>query len=101
MDTDYLSKEAYKAVIIEAEKFCHDLTTHFGVLASSCKNEEEYLKKAKELVNEIKKLKGYQLLDAFFGNILNEKELQKILEKVLSNISEVEKIPMTKRCFDF
>jgi hypothetical protein len=31
MDTDDLSREAYQAVIIEAEKFNHDLTLRFGL----------------------------------------------------------------------
>ena len=33
MDTDDLSNEAYQGIIIEAEKFNHDLTLQFGVLA--------------------------------------------------------------------
>jgi len=36
MDTDDLSREAYDAIIIEAERLAHDLTLHFGVLSSSC-----------------------------------------------------------------
>ena len=36
MDTDDLSNEAYEAVIIEAERFHHNLTLHFGVLADDC-----------------------------------------------------------------
>ena len=56
MDTDELSQEAYTAIIIEAEKFNHDLTLQFGALASSCKNEKEYLLKAKNLIKEIQQL---------------------------------------------
>lgn len=33
MDTDDLSREAYEAVILEAEKLTGDVTLHFGVLA--------------------------------------------------------------------
>ena len=47
MDTDNLSNEFYRAVIIEAERFNYDLTLQFGVLASSCKNEKEYIKECK------------------------------------------------------
>ena len=36
MDTDELSNEAYTAVLIEAERFHHNLTIHFGVLAGDC-----------------------------------------------------------------
>ncbi|MEA3448876.1 MAG: hypothetical protein U9Q98_10615 [Bacteroidota bacterium] len=53
MDTDNLSNETYRAVIIEAEKFTHDLTIRFGVLASSCKNEKEYLEMSEELIKEM------------------------------------------------
>jgi hypothetical protein len=40
MDTDDLSEETYEAVWTEAEKFSHDLTSHFGLLAGGCQNEE-------------------------------------------------------------
>ena len=36
MDTDELSNEAYTAVLVEAERFHHNLTIHFGVLAGDC-----------------------------------------------------------------
>lgn len=35
MDTDELSNEAYQGIIIEAEKFDHDLTLQFGVSEQS------------------------------------------------------------------
>lgn len=54
MDTDELSTEAYQGILIEAEKFSHDLTLEFGVLASSCKDESEYMDKASELISEIR-----------------------------------------------
>ena len=38
MDTDDLLNEAYTLVIVEAEKFNHDLTLQFGILAYSCRN---------------------------------------------------------------
>ncbi len=43
MDTDDLSNETYEAVIIEAERFHHNLTLHFGVLAGQCDTEENSL----------------------------------------------------------
>jgi hypothetical protein len=43
MDTDDLSNETYEAVIIEAERFHHNLTLHFGLLAGQCDTEEECL----------------------------------------------------------
>lgn len=101
MDTDDLSNETYKAVILEAEKFNHDFTLRFGVLASSCKNEEEYLKNAKELIDEIKKLDKYDLSDIFFGNLPNISLLHKCLKQMELNIRQVESIPKAKRHYEF
>ena len=101
MDTDDLSNETYKAVIIEAEKFNHDLTLQFGVLASSCKNEKEYLMYAKELVQEIKELDEFDLEDMFFGKIPDISHLHKCLQQIELNIAEVESIPKEKRHYEF
>ena len=101
MDTDDLSNETYKAVILEAEKFNHDLTLQFGVLASSCNTEIEYLKKAIELIEEIKELDEYDLEDMFFGNLPNITQLHKCLQQIVTNIKEVEIIPKEKRHYEF
>lgn len=101
MDTDNLSNEFYRAVIIEAERFNYDLTLQFGVLASSCKNEKEYIKNAKELIQEIKELDSYDLEDIFFGNIPNITDLHKSLKQIELNIAEVESIPLGKRHYDY
>ena len=50
MDTDDLSKEAYQGIIIEAEKFNHDLTLQFGLLADDCEGEIEYIEKSEQFV---------------------------------------------------
>ena len=47
MDTDELSTEVYDGIIIEAEKFNHDLTLQFGLMAASCNSEGEYVQNAK------------------------------------------------------
>ncbi len=101
MDTDELSSETYNAIIIEAEKFNHGLTLQLGVLASSCENEKEYLHEAKKLIKEIKKLGKYSLSDIFFDTIPSKKSLVLSLNKILANISEVEKIPEDKRHYEF
>ena len=101
MDTDDLSNKTYKAVILEAEKFNHDLTLQFGVMASSCKTEEEYLQKAKQLIDEIRKLDKYDLEDLFFGVLPDEKRLEQCLSQIEQNIAEVETIPKHKRHFEF
>ena len=50
MDTDDLSDKIYSAVIIEAERFDHCLALQFGVIASSCRDVEKYLKTVKKLI---------------------------------------------------
>ena len=101
MDTDELSVEAYKAVIITAEKFHHDLTLQFGLLSYECNDEHEYLQKSKELIKEF--LSGLQesIDEIFFDKPPSTTAFKKVLEKILENISEVEKIPFDKREFDF
>ena len=101
MDTDNLSREAYEAVIIEAEKLTHDLTLRFGVLASHCKNETDYLEKSKQLAQGIKELEDYELEDLLFGNVPEKEDLKSTLNRILRNIKEVNKIPIEKRHYDF
>ena len=101
MDTDDLSNESNKAIILEAEKFNHNLTLQFGVMASSCKNEDEYLLNAKKLINEIRELDEYDLEDLLFGEIVNSSNLYKCLKQMELNISQVESIPKEKRHFEF
>ena len=55
MDTDDLSRETYQAILIEAEKFNHDLTLRFGVLAGQCKDENEYIDKSIKVINYLRK----------------------------------------------
>lgn len=101
MDTDDLSREAYDAIIIEAEKLTHDLTLHFGVLSSHCNDESEYLDKSKQLAKEISQLDGYKLEDLLFGNVPDREKLDFTLKKIIQNIGEVYKIPIDKRHYDF
>ncbi len=58
-------------------------------MASSCKNEKEYLIKAKKLIKEIQKLDKSNLSDMFFGSPPDKKKLHLILEKILTNILEI------------
>jgi len=101
MDTDDLSREAYNAIIIESEKLTHDLTLQFGVLSSSCKNEKEYLEKSKLLAYEIKQLDDCDLEDLLFGNVPDRRKLNYTLDKIISNIEKVNKIPLNKRKYDY
>ena len=101
MDTDDLSNETYKPVIIEAEIFNHDLTLQFGVLASSCKNEEDYLLNAEKLVHQMREMDEYDMDDLFFGNPPSKASFMKALDKISNNIIKVRKIPIDKRHFEF
>lgn len=101
MDTDDLSTEVYRGILIEAEKFNNDLTLQFGLIASSCKNEKEYLLRAKKLIKEIQELDKSDLSDMFFGLPPDKEYLFLTLKKILTNISEVEKIPEDKRHYEF
>ncbi len=101
MDTDDLSNETYEAVIIEAERFHHNLTLHFGVLADKCDTEAEYLDAAEKLVNKIMKAKPHQLEDLFFGKVDDSSALPATLEKMLENIARVREMPEEKRTYEF
>ena len=101
MDTDDLSREAYDGIIIEAEKLTHDLTLHYGLLSSNCKNETEYLDKAENLTQKIMELDDYELEDLFWDNIPNKEKLNFTLKMILSNIEKIRKIPIENRKFDF
>ena len=101
MDTDDLSREAYKGIIIEAELFTHKLTLHYGVLAGSCKNESDYLNKAEKLTMSILKAKDWELDDLFFGEIPDKNGLNKTCKNILDNIKKIREIPFDKRQFDF
>jgi hypothetical protein len=102
MDTDDLSIPTYKGIIIEAEKFNHDLTLQFGVLASSCKDDDDYLNQAEALINDWLQINEFEDIidDIFYGESVNEKEFKKTLNKLLSNIAEIRKIPMNEREYE-
>ncbi len=91
MDTDDLSDQAYNGVIIEAERFNHDLTLRFGVIAEFCEDEEAYLIKAKSLIKAIRRLDRHGLDDMFFGSPPNKNKLDLTLDKILNNILALEK----------
>ena len=55
MDTGDLSEETYRAILIEAENFNHDLTLQFGLLSGECKDENDFIKKSILLIEEMKK----------------------------------------------
>ena len=100
MDTDELSKEAYKGIILEAERFNEDLTLQFGLISYECSNEDEYLDKSQELIDELRELKASELEDVFFDEVPDIKSFKKILDKIEDNIKTIQRTPLAKRQFD-
>ena len=101
MDTDDLSNEAYEGIILEAEKFNHDLTLRFGVLAKDCEDEEDYFKQAVELIDELRKVDEDELEWIFFGQVPDKKYLYSTLDKITNNIEQVKRIPKEQKHYEF
>jgi len=103
MDTDSLSNETYKAVILTADMFNHDLTLHFGCLARDCEDEEDYLNNAEELIKYWLEDDDFDILmdDLFFGDPPKEKDFRNVLSEIQHNINKVREIPIEKRTFEF
>jgi hypothetical protein len=101
MDTDDLSGETYRAILIEAEKFNHDLTLRFGIMAAQCEDEEEYIENSIKLINYLRNADKRSLSDVFFGKIPNVESLNHALDRISKNITKVQSIPINKRHFDF
>ena len=89
IDTDDLSDKTYKAIMVEAEKFNHDLTLQFGLLSHQCKNENDFIAKAELLINEMTKYNLADLDDMFFGNPPPKKEFYAALKKITANIKNL------------
>ena len=100
MDTDNLSNETYDAVIRQAERFHHDLTLQFGVLASDCKDEVEYLKKALLLIKECESDIEEAMEEIFYENIPEKSKFKSALKGIKKSIKEVQKVPMDKRTYE-
>ncbi len=102
MDTDDLSQETYTAIIYTAERFHHDLTLQFGVLAYDCKTDNEFLDESESMIKEW--LKDWDLeeaiMDVFFDDPPKKQDFKKILDKILINIGKVRKIPIEQRKFE-
>ena len=102
MDTNDLSRETHTAIIDTAESFHHDLTLQFGVLASDCNTDNEYLDESESMIKEW--LTDWDLeeviIDIFFDNAPRKQDFKKVLDKILTNIEKVRKIPIEQRKFD-
>ncbi len=102
MDTDDLSIPTYNGIIIEAERFNHDLTLQFGVMASLCEDDDDYLNHAEEFINELLQKDDFRDIidDIFYGEHVNKKAFRETLNKMLSNIAEIRKTPMEEREYE-
>ncbi len=89
MDTGDLTDKTYKAIMVEAEKFNHDLTLQFGLLSGECKDEKDFIAKSKQLIEEMLQYDEDDLDDMFFGNPPLTKDFHKALDKILKNISNL------------
>jgi hypothetical protein len=100
MDTDDLSEESYDAVIRKAEKFHHDLTLQFGLLASDCKDESEYLKQALLFIKECESNIEEAIDEIFYENIPEINKFKSALKEIKKIIKKVQKIPIEKRTYE-
>jgi len=102
MDTNDLSRDTHTAIIDTAERFHHDLTLQFGVLASVCNSDNEYLDQSESIIKEW--LTDWDLeevlMDIFYDDMPRKQDFKKVLDNILKNIEEVRKIPMEQRKFD-
>ena len=102
MDTDELSEETYKAIIITSEKFNHNLTLQFGVLANACLNDNDYLLKANNLIIEWKSDLPNSMNQIFFDTAKPKAStFVNLLSDIQSQIEKVLDIPVEKRKFEF
>ncbi|MEP6951545.1 MAG: hypothetical protein ABI863_19800 [Ginsengibacter sp.] len=89
MDTDELSKKTYNTIMVEAEKFNHDLTLQFGLLSYECESEKQFIEKSKLLIKEMLEYDEDDIDDMFFGNPPETNDFHKALNKILDNISKL------------
>ena len=100
MDTDELSNEAHKAIILKSDHFHHDLTLQFGLLSYTCKNETEYLEKSLLLISEFESDIKFAINNIFYDNIPNINKFKSYLNEFKEAIKKVQKIPIDKRTFE-
>ena len=95
-----MSREANDAILLEAEKFTHHLTLHYGVLSGDCEDEAEYIDSALEMTNEIMEADDYELDDLFWGNPPEIEKLHFTLQTIITNIEHIKKTPVENRHYD-
>jgi hypothetical protein len=102
MDTNDLSRETHTAIIDTADRFHHDLTLQFGVIASDCNTDNEFLDESESLIKEW--LTDWDLeeviMDIFFDDAPRKQDFKRVIDIILANIEKVRKIPIEQRKFD-
>ena len=102
MDTNDLSSETHKAILQAAEKFHHDLTLPFGVMAEACDSDDEFLEKSESQIKTW--LTDCDLddiiEDVFYENQPKKKDFKDALKAILKNIDKVMAIPVENRHFE-
>lgn len=102
MDTNDLSRDTHMAIIETSDRFHHDLTLRFGVLAGNCDTDDMFLEKSEKMIERW--LTNWDLdeliMDIFFDYPPRKKEFKNILDNLLTNIDTVRKIPVEHRKFD-
>ena len=78
------------------------MTLEFGVLASSCEDDDDYLNQAEALLKGWLRVDDFEDIidDIFFGQKVNENAFRKTLKKILSNIAEIRKTPKEQRKYE-
>ncbi len=89
IDTGDLTDPTYQAIMIEAERFDHNLTLRFGLLSYQCKDEPDFIKKSKQLIKQMLKYNMADIDDMFFGEPPTKKDFHVALNKILDNISKL------------
>ena len=86
IDTGDLTDKTYQAIMVQAERFNHNLTLQFGLLSYECDDESDFIKKSNLLVREMLKYEEGEIDDMFFGKPPEKKEFHKTLKKILNAI---------------
>jgi len=91
LDTGDLTDSTYKAILVEAEHFHHDLTLQFGLLSYKCDDEATFIKMSEELVRKMLTYDESRLEDIFFEDPPLLRDFRAALKKILSNIFKLPK----------
>jgi len=88
--------------LITAERFNHNLTLQFGLLAGDCSDDNDYLQKANELIIKWGKDLPKSINDIFFDKAKpGISSFTNIILEIKNHIEKVINIAIDKRKFEF